>query len=161
MQDENTTQTTDNNSTGIGEDTLHLGSNPSSPQDPAASDTSTSDTPTDSPAAPAIIEPEQTEDTASPAPTGPTNDLESIKSSVLEELMPIVSQLDQGPEDKYRTLMMLIQSSDNQSLVKDAYEAAHQIEDPKAKAEALLNIVNEINYFTGKAAGNSEAEPSE
>lgn len=158
MPDENTTQTTDSNSTDIGEDTLHLGSNPSSPQDTAASDTSTPDSTTDTDSSTsAIIEPEKTDIAASSAPSD-SADLETIKSSVLEELMPIVSQLDQGPEDKYRTLMMLIQSSDNQSLIKDAYEAAHQIEDPKAKAEALLNIVNEINYFTGKAAGNSEAE---
>ncbi len=46
--------------------------------------------------------------------------------------------------------MMMIQASDNQALLDQAYEAAQKITDEKAKAEALLNIVNEINYFTHK-----------
>jgi hypothetical protein len=42
----------------------------------------------------------------------------------------------------------MIQASDDQKLVKDAYEAAKQIPDEKARAQALLDVVNEINYFT-------------
>ena len=44
--------------------------------------------------------------------------------------------------------MMLIQASDNADLVPEAYEAANQITDEKARAQALLDVVNEINYFT-------------
>jgi len=43
---------------------------------------------------------------------------------------------------------MMIQAADDQSLIKDAYEAAQNINDEKARAQALLDIVNEINYFT-------------
>jgi hypothetical protein len=43
---------------------------------------------------------------------------------------------------------MLIQASDNPALVKDAYEAAQKITDEKARAQALIDVVNEINYFT-------------
>jgi hypothetical protein len=52
--------------------------------------------------------------------------------------------------------MMLIQASDNAGLIKRAYEAANQIQDEKIKAQALIDIINEINYFTNrdKAAGN-------
>jgi hypothetical protein len=46
--------------------------------------------------------------------------------------------------------MMMIQASDNQDLLSEAYDAAQNITDEKAKAEALLNIVNEINYFSQK-----------
>ena len=100
----------------------------------------------------AVSEESKTEDAAAAQiSSASSDDLESIRSSALDELTPIISELDQEPEEKYRTLMMLIQASDNQSLIKEAYEAAHKIEDTKAKAEALLNIVNEINYFTGKA----------
>ena len=45
-------------------------------------------------------------------------------------------------------MMMMIQASDNQSLIESAYEAAHKITDEKARAQALLDVVNEINYFT-------------
>jgi hypothetical protein len=44
--------------------------------------------------------------------------------------------------------MMLIQATDNPALVKEAYEAANQITDEKTRAQALLDVVNEINYFT-------------
>jgi hypothetical protein len=76
------------------------------------------------------------------------DDLLDIKQKALNELSPLVSHLDQSPEEKFRTTMMMIQASDNQALVKDAYSAAQQITDEKTKAQALLDIVNEINYFT-------------
>ena len=77
-----------------------------------------------------------------------SNDLMEIKQQALNQLSPLVGHLDQTPVEKFRTTMMLIQASDNQDLVKDAYAAAQQITDEKAKAQALLDIVNEINYFT-------------
>ncbi len=45
---------------------------------------------------------------------------------------------------------MMIKASDNQDLINEAYENAQKITDEKVKAEALLNIVNEINYFAQK-----------
>ena len=44
--------------------------------------------------------------------------------------------------------MMMIQASDDQSLIQDAYEAARRITDESKRAQALLDVVNEINYFT-------------
>jgi hypothetical protein len=85
-----------------------------------------------------------TDDTNGPS----ANDLIDIKQKALGELSPLIDQLDQSPEDKFRTMMMLIQASDNQSLIKEAYAAAHAIQDEKVRAQALLDIVNEINYFT-------------
>ncbi|MCA9332910.1 hypothetical protein KDA00_03480 [Candidatus Saccharibacteria bacterium] len=80
--------------------------------------------------------------------TQAVDDLLSIKQDALKQLNPLVSHLDQNPEEKFRTTLMMIQASDDQSLIKTAYEAAKQITDEKAKAQALLDIVNEINYFT-------------
>jgi len=77
-------------------------------------------------------------------------ELNDIKTKALEQLSPLVNKLDQSPEDRYKTLMMLIQASDNQDLLKEAYEAANQITDEQLKAEALLGVVNEINYFSAK-----------
>jgi hypothetical protein len=75
-------------------------------------------------------------------------DLLNIKQQALQQLSPLVNHLDQTPEEKFHTTMMMIQASDNQSLVKDAYEAANAITDEKTRAQALLDIINEINYFT-------------
>lgn len=77
-----------------------------------------------------------------------SDDLLDIKQQALQQLTPLVGHLEQTPEDKFRTTMMLIQASDNQALLKDAYEAARAIEDEKTRAQALLDVVNEINYFT-------------
>jgi hypothetical protein len=78
----------------------------------------------------------------------PTDDLLDIKQDALQALTPLVDHLDQTPEERFRTTMMMIQASDNHSLVKAAYEAAQKITNEKERAQALLDIVNEINYFT-------------
>ncbi len=82
------------------------------------------------------------------APGNDENDLAGIKQKALDELFPLIDQLDQTPEERFRTLLMMIQASDNQNLVQAVYEAAHNIPDEKVKAQALLDVVNEINYFT-------------
>lgn len=71
-----------------------------------------------------------------------------IKQQALHELSPLVKHLNQNSEEKFKTTMMMIQASDDQSLVPEAFEAAKNIEDDKARAQALLDIINEINYFT-------------
>jgi hypothetical protein len=86
----------------------------------------------------------------SPAPPQNEDALVSIKSQALNNLAPLVNHLDQTPEEKFKTTMMLIQASDNSELIKDAYAAANQISDEKDRAQALLDVVNEINYFTQK-----------
>lgn len=90
---------------------------------------------------------------ATPSAPAPAGDLEDIKRQALAQLSPLVNKLEQTPEEKYKTIMMMIQASDNQALINEAYENAQKITDEKAKAEALLNIVNEINYFAQKSQG--------
>lgn len=96
------------------------------------------------------------------APTAPSSsnntdgsDLLSIKQDALQSLSPLLGQLEQTPEEKFRTTMMLIQASDDQSLIQAAYAAAKEISDEKVRAQALLDIVNEINYFTQQAKSAS------
>ena len=80
--------------------------------------------------------------------TPSADELLDMKQQVLQKLSPLVGHLDQSPEEKFRTTMMMIQASDDQSLLQAAYEAAQAITDDKARAQALLDVVNEINYFT-------------
>ncbi len=75
------------------------------------------------------------------------NNLDVIKKDALQQLEPLVDQLELNTEERFKTTMMMLQASDNQSLIKKAYELAQQIDNPKVKAQALLDIVNEINYF--------------
>lgn len=105
--------------------------------------------------APAVTLPAAEELATAPAPVAadgaPANvdtGLLEIKQSALQELTPLIDHLEQTAEEKFRTMMMMIQASDDQTLLADAYHAAQSIEDKKARAQALLDIVNEINYFT-------------
>ncbi len=82
--------------------------------------------------------------------SGSDDDLLDLKKEALGELAPLVDQLDQSPEEKFNTTMMMIQATDTPGLIKTAHEAAQNIRDEKVRAQALLDIVNEINYFTQK-----------
>lgn len=81
-------------------------------------------------------------------------DLINIKRRALGQLTPLIGHLDQSPEDKFKTTMMMIQASDDKSLLQSAYESALKITDEKFRAQALLDVVNEINYFTHLADTN-------
>ncbi|HVS58424.1 MAG TPA: hypothetical protein VHD60_01645 [Candidatus Saccharimonadales bacterium] len=96
---------------------------------------------------PELALPAHTDDDAA-SDAGDSGQLLGLKQQALQQLSPLLNHLDQSPEEKFRTTMMMIQATDNQDLIKTAYEAAQQISDEKAKAQALLDIVNEINYFT-------------
>jgi len=99
-----------------------------------------------------------------PAPTATpsagTDELLSLKQTALSQLAPLVDHLDQTPEEKFRTTMMMIQANDNQLLLKNAYDAAQAIPDDKTRAQALLDVVNEINYFTQKASPDDTSTDS-
>jgi len=80
------------------------------------------------------------------------NDLMELKQSALQELSPLVGHLEQTPEEKFRTTMMMIQASDDQTMLPAAFQSAKEIKDEKARAQALLDVINEINYFTQQHA---------
>lgn len=88
--------------------------------------------------------------TTSDSSPAPSSELMDIKRSALEELSPLIDKLDQTPEEKTMTLLMMIQATDDQSLIGSVFNAAKDIKDDKKRAQAMLDIVNEINYFTNK-----------
>lgn len=94
---------------------------------------------------PATSAPTPLNDTGTAAPA---DDLLKIKQDALQQLSPLVNHLDQSPEERFRTTMMMIQATDDSSLIQSAYDAAQEITDEKVKAQALLDVVNEINYFS-------------
>lgn len=118
----------------------------------------TSDDDADKPAAPEV-EPHPDDKPDEPA-THPPDDqptleetppeLMEIKKSALQELSPLLDELDQSADEKLNILMMTIQATDDQALLPQALETAKKIEDKKARAEAMLDIIQEITYFTKK-----------
>lgn len=126
---------------------------PGSPVGPLSQDSVQGHAPPSSPVVDDAPLPEFAADNNQAAPTQEPpsqgdEELLGIKQNALHELAPLVGQLEQSPEEKFRTTMMMIQASDDQTLVKVAYDAAKQITDEKVRAQALLDVVNEINYFT-------------
>jgi len=116
---------------------------------PANNTSSVNDAP-DPQAAPAT--PSDTRQSVAAASDSSPDALLGLKQQALAQLEPLVDQLDQTPEEKFRTTMMLIQSTDNQSLIQDAYTIAQSITDEKIRAQALLDVINEINYFTQQSS---------
>jgi len=113
-----------------------------------ADDDSPSDDNADNPDKNAVAAPSTRGESSSAASAPGENALLDIKRSALNDLSPLVEHLDQSPEEQFRTTMMLIQATDNQDLIKEAYAAAQKISDEKVRAQALLDVINEINYFT-------------
>jgi hypothetical protein len=84
-----------------------------------------------------------------PVPTAPNSDLDSIKKDALTELRPLVDKLNVSPEEKFDTYLLLLRSTDDQSLIAPAHEAARNIADEARRAQALLDIIREIDYLAG------------
>jgi hypothetical protein len=78
------------------------------------------------------------------------SDLDGIKASALNELRPLIDHVDLPAEEKFDTYLMLIRSTDDSSLIAPAHAAAQNITDEKRKAEALLDVIKEIDYLSHK-----------
>jgi len=86
---------------------------------------------------------------AAPVTSG-SSDLDSIKLSALKDLRPLMDKVDLPAEEKFDTYLMLIRSTDDSSLIGPAHAAAQGIADEKKKAEALLEVIKEIDYLSRK-----------
>ncbi len=91
---------------------------------------------------------------AMPSPISPVNELsgnlEEVKQNAINDLRPLVGKLNIPDDEKFDTYLLLIRSTDDTSLIEPAYESARLITDESKKAQALLDIVKEIDYFTAK-----------
>lgn len=112
---------------------------------PALDDTQIPDTTSDDTAT--------TDASVTPVEEGPLAD---IKKDALDELRPLVDKLNVSAEEKFDTYLLLIRSTDDQNLIAPAHEAAKAIEDEARKAEALLEIIKEIDYLS-RQSGSKES----
>jgi hypothetical protein len=87
-----------------------------------------------------------------PPATSNTSDLEGIKKEALNELRPLVDKLDLAPEEKFDTYLLLLRSTDDKTLIAPAYAAAQSISDESRKAQALLEVIKEIDYLSAPQA---------
>ena len=81
-------------------------------------------------------------------PSPASDDLEGIKKDAIVELRPLVDKLDISPEEKFDTYLLLIRSTDDKALIAPAHAAAQAITDEARRAQALLDIIKEIDYLS-------------
>ena len=92
--------------------------------------------------------------TSAPAPITPPADnstdqgLADVKQAALTELRPLIDKLDVDPEEKFNTYLLLVRSTDDKDLIAPAHEAAKAITDEAKKAQALLDIIKEIDFLS-------------
>lgn len=76
--------------------------------------------------------------------------LDEIKIHALQDLRPLIDKLSVSNEEKFDIYLLLLRSSDDNTLIEPAYEAARNIEDETKRANALLDVIKEIDYFKSK-----------
>lgn len=89
---------------------------------------------------------------AAPPPPAPvraagSNNLDAIKQDAVAMLKPLVGALDISPEEKFEAMIEIIRASDDQEMIAQAFVTAKSIEDNDRRAQALIDIINEINYI--------------
>lgn len=77
-----------------------------------------------------------------------TSDLEDIKKNALSELRPLVDKLNIPAEELFDTYLLLLRSTDDAALIGPAHKAAKAITDEARRAQALLDIIKEIDYLS-------------
>ena len=109
------------------------------------------DTPLEAtPDVPAMPPLEETAPPTTVTPTASHEELEAIKKEALAELKPLVDKLELPPEEKFDILLLIIRSTDDEELVNKAHTTAAEIVDETRKAQALLDIIKEVDYFSNK-----------
>jgi len=105
---------------------------------------------TAAPAAPVVAPVAPVAPVAEVSSSNDSSALDGIKLDALKELRPLMDKVDLPAEEKFDTYLMLLRSTDDSTLIDPAHKAAQGIADEKRKAEALLEIIKEIDYLSRK-----------
>ena len=87
---------------------------------------------------------------ALPPVDAPAGELDVVKQDAITELRPLVDKLTLAPEEKFDTYLLLIRSTDDKTLIAPAHEAAKAIVDETRRAQALLDIIKEIDFLSNQ-----------
>ena len=75
-----------------------------------------------------------------------------LRNKALDVLLPMVDKLEEPAERKFEILITAARSSDHPRLLGKTLDAAQQIEGDSQKANAILDVLNEINYHLRDSA---------
>ena len=68
----------------------------------------------------------------------------SVKEAALKELFPIMDRIEVSPEKRFELYREIMEVMKDRVVVKPAYEAAKAIKNDKARADALLYVIEQI-----------------
>ena len=78
-------------------------------------------------------------------PLGQSNaDVQSIKEAALKELFPIMNRIELKPEKRFELYCEMMEVMKDKAILKPAHEAAKEIKDEKARADALIYLIETI-----------------
>lgn len=117
----------------------------SAPVVPPVIDELETSVPAPEPYVPPVVEPMQPNPSSTPSAG---TELDGIKLEALNELRPLVDKLNVSPEEKFDTYLLLLRSTDDKALIAPAHDAAKSITDETRRAQALLDIIKEIDFLS-------------
>lgn len=93
--------------------------------------------------------------TTAPVPPPTTTDssssnLDSVRKDAITDLKPIMDKLSVEPDEMFDLYLLLIRSTDDKALIQPAYAAAKKITDEARRAQALLDVIKEIDFLANK-----------
>lgn len=94
-----------------------------------------------------VVQPKPAKTSAAVTPVA-DNDLDNVKNEAIKELRPLVDKLNISAEEKFDTYLLLIRSTDDKTLIAPAHEAAKNIADESRRAQALLDVIKEIDFLS-------------
>lgn len=85
---------------------------------------------------------------ATPEVVAPETGLDGVKIEAINELRPLMDKLVLPAEEKFDLYLLIIRSTDDKTLIAPAHEAAKLIADDTRRANALVDIIKEIDYLS-------------
>lgn len=89
--------------------------------------------------------------------------LVSLRDKILEDVVPLVIDGAENGSDRFDLLLRVIRAGNaNSSLYARAYESAKAIEDKNDRLEALLSLLDEVDFDVNQfAQANTKVEPTQ
>jgi hypothetical protein len=78
----------------------------------------------------------------------PVVTLDGVKIEAINELKPLMDKINLPAEEKFDLYLLIIRSTDDKTLIAPAHDTAKMIADDTRRANALVDIIKEIDYLT-------------
>ena len=78
------------------------------------------------------------------------NDYDDLRKKALVDLRPVIDKIELEDGETFDVLLLLIRETDDETLLPRVYEAARKIRDESRRAQALLDVIKETDYFKNR-----------